>query len=137
MRQSPKRVVFPALRFLQQRREANRRRLRLRHLILLALRSALLLFLAAALCRPSISWSGIKQTKDAPVSAALVVDTSPSMEYEWQNQTRLKAAQETASWLLNKLPDDSQVAVFDSVGETAAFQLDLRQANERPGQVPT
>ena len=40
LRQEPKRLVFPALRFLQQRREANRRRLQLRHWLLLALRCA-------------------------------------------------------------------------------------------------
>jgi hypothetical protein len=137
MRQSPKHVLFPALRFLQQRREANRRRLRLRHLVLLALRTGVLLFLAAALCRPSMSCSGVQQTKDAPVSAALVIDTSPSMDYEWQNQTRLKAAQETASWLLTRLPDESQVAVLDSDNDVAAFAIDLARAKERIGQLHT
>src|SRR6185436_13289926 len=127
----------PALRFLQQRREANRRRLRLRHLILLALRTGVLLFLVAALCRPSLSCSAIRQTKDAPVSAALVVDTSPRMEYEWQNQTRLKAAQETASWLLTKLPEESQVAVLDSGSDDAAFEIDLPRAKERLSQLQT
>ncbi len=97
----------------------------------------MLLFLAAALCRPSVSCSAIKQTKDAPVSAALVVDTSPSMDYEWQNQTRLKAAQETASWLLTKLPDESQVAVLDSGTDVATFEIDLARAKERLGQLQT
>ena len=37
MRQRPRQVPFPPLRFLQVRREANQRRLRLRHLLLLLL----------------------------------------------------------------------------------------------------
>jgi hypothetical protein len=135
MRQSPKHVVFPALQFLRQRKEANRRRLRFRHLLLLALRVLTLLFLAAALCRPSVGCSGIRRNREAPVSAAVVIDTSPSMLYEQQNQTRLQAAQETAAWLLEKLPEESQIAVFDSANDATAFEVDLPQAREHIGQL--
>ena len=37
MRKKPTRLEFPALRFVQKRADANRRRLRLRHLLLLLL----------------------------------------------------------------------------------------------------
>ena len=55
MRQRPKQLVFPALRFIQQRREANRRQLQLKHWLLLALRCSLVLLAAAALARPSVA----------------------------------------------------------------------------------
>jgi hypothetical protein len=55
MRQRPKRQVFPALRLLKQRETANTRRLRLRHLLLLALRCSAILLLAAALARPHVA----------------------------------------------------------------------------------
>lgn len=55
MRQRPKQLVFPALRFIQQRREANRRQLQLKHWLLLALRCGLVLLAAAALARPSVA----------------------------------------------------------------------------------
>ena len=55
MRQRPKQLVFPALRFIQQRREANRRQLQLRHWILLALRCGAVLLVALALARPSVA----------------------------------------------------------------------------------
>src|SRR6266700_1484662 len=42
MRQKPKHLLFPAFRFLQQRARTNRRKVRLRHLLLLLLRMALL-----------------------------------------------------------------------------------------------
>ena len=50
MRQRPKHYVFPALRFVQQRSETNKRQLRFRHWILLALRclAALLLKLLSS-----------------------------------------------------------------------------------------
>ncbi|MHB8900361.1 MAG: BatA domain-containing protein, partial [Thermoguttaceae bacterium] len=58
MRRKPRHLEFPALRFLETRRQTNQRQLRLRHLLLLALRVAAIFFLAAALARPSVKFSG-------------------------------------------------------------------------------
>ena len=55
MRQKPRPLVFPAIRFIQQRRESNRRTLRLRHWLLLLLRALLIMLLAAAIARPSVN----------------------------------------------------------------------------------
>ena len=65
MRQQPKRIVFPALQFLKQRRETNRQTLQLRHWLLLGLRCAAIVLLALAFARPSVlsatagRWSAI------------------------------------------------------------------------------
>src|SRR5947209_6759097 len=114
MRQVPKRLVFPAVRFLRLREQANRRQLRLRHLLLLLLRCAAIVFLAAALARPSIKTSGALGSQEAPVAAALIFDSSPRMEYREDNHTRLESAAETARWLLTQLPRESDVAVLTS-----------------------
>lgn len=58
MRQRPKQLIFPALRFVQQRRIANQRRLQLRHWLLLALRCGVIGLFAVALARPSVA-SGV------------------------------------------------------------------------------
>jgi Aerotolerance regulator N-terminal len=55
MRQKPKQLIFPAVRFIQQRRIANQRRLQLRHWILLALRCGAIALVALALARPSVA----------------------------------------------------------------------------------
>jgi hypothetical protein len=55
MRQKPKQLVFPAIRFIQKRQETNRRSLRLRHLLLLLLRCLVVVLAALALARPSVS----------------------------------------------------------------------------------
>ncbi|MCA9189771.1 MAG: BatA domain-containing protein [Pirellulaceae bacterium] len=55
MRQRPKQLVFPALRFVQRRQLQNQRSLRLRHWLLLLLRCLLIAGLAAALARPRIA----------------------------------------------------------------------------------
>ncbi|WP_425617318.1 BatA domain-containing protein [Anatilimnocola sp. NA78] len=78
MRQRPKQLVFPALRFVQQRREANRRQLQLKHWLLLALRCGAVLLAALALARPSVAsalvgaWTAIALLGVALVAALAV-----------------------------------------------------------------
>lgn len=64
MKAKPKKLIFPALRLIQMRKKTNTRRLRLRHIWLLLLRTLLLVFLVVAIARPSLpaanyglSWS--------------------------------------------------------------------------------
>jgi hypothetical protein len=189
MRQRPKQLVFPALRFIQQRRIANQRRLQLRHWLLLALRCAAIGLFALALARPSVasaalsSWittgllaagflacalltivgfarnlsrlvtwgffavaivffhltlfvgaralagrSPVMGDQEAPVAAAIVIDTSPRMQYRQENQTRLEKAQELAQWLIPQLPADSEVAIVDSRPGSGAFAVDRAAA---------
>ncbi len=55
MRKKPKRIVFPALRFVQARSETNRRQLRIRRWLLLALRCLAIAALVTLLARPSVA----------------------------------------------------------------------------------
>jgi len=135
MRQQPKRLEFPALRFLVARAETNRRKLKLRNLILLLLRCAAILLLALALARPSLQSGGILPDQEAPVAAALVFDTAPRMEYRQDNKTRLDAARETADWLIEQFPGNSEVWVLDSRPAASAFPLDVGAARDRVGRL--
>ncbi len=192
MRRKPKQLVFPAVRLIKQRRASNRRKLQLRHLLLLLLRCLAIAVLALALMRPSVSsallgnwiiiaalgglfavaaiaaamsWfqkrgaamvgatsalasllfvalagmliftlargasAGIGD-EEAPVAAVVIVDTSPRMEYQHENRTRLDAARETAVWLLDRLPRDSQVAVVDARAAEPVFAVDEAAARK-------
>lgn len=131
MRRKPQHFEFPALRFIQDRHDVNRRRLRLRHLLLLALRVLAILLLAVALARPSVKLSGSLGTREAPVAAALVFETSKRMEYQHGNRSRLDVAQELGLWLLAQLPEESQIAVLDTRPGPAAFQVDRGAAKHR------
>lgn len=190
MRQQPKQLLFPALRFLKSRRDANRRQLQLRHWILLLLRCLAVGLMAFALARPSVpslvlgNWliigalglalllTGLlgilawlqrrsrivyggfliatavlgtaltamlvvtlrkaDQTRlgnrEAPVGAVLLFDTSPRMQYLWQNKTRLDEARAIALWLLGQLPAESEIAVLDSRPGAAVFAVDAAAA---------
>jgi hypothetical protein len=131
MRQQPKHLLFPALRFIRQRSEANKRRLKFRHLLLLALRCGVIVLLALALARPSLQSAGLLGNQEAPVAAALVFDTSPRMEYRLQNHSRLEVAQEAADKVMAKLPADSDVAILDSRTASASFSIDPAAAKQR------
>ena len=137
MRPKPRSVEFPALRLLALRKEANQRRLRVRHLLLLALRAAVIVLLALALARPSVRSGGLLADQAAPVAAAMVIDTAPRMQYRHQNQTRLEVAQDTALWLVAELPADSQVAVLDARAGEPVFQVDLGAARQRIERLET
>ena len=114
MRQKPRQLPFPAFRFLKRRLHANRRRLRLQHLLLLALRMAVIAALCLALVQPSVKSSGVSGSVDQPVAAVFLFDTSPRMEYVVGDEPRLKAARRYAEGLLAEMDDKSRVAVLDS-----------------------
>lgn len=137
LRQRPRQIEFPALRLILARRQANTRRLRLRHWLLLLLRMAALAGLALALARPTLNVSGLGADQELPVTAALVFDTSPRMAYRHENRTRLEAAQELGQWLARQLPGQSQVAVLESSLSSAVFQVDLGAARQRIERLTT
>lgn len=115
MRQKPKRLPFPAFRFLLDRVRTNQRKLRLRHLLLLLLRVMLVALICLALARPKLLSDGIINIGgNQPVAVALIFDTSMSMEYQSAQKGRLAEAQGRALELLDQLPEGSKIAVFDS-----------------------
>ena len=137
MRQKPKHLEFPALRFLQSRREANRKRLRLRHWLLLAARMAALALIALALARPRMQTSAGMIDQEAPVAAVMVFDTLPHMLYQHNNQTRMERAKELARGIVSPLPRESQVAVLDSALTSALYQVDVAAAQSRIERLET
>ena len=94
MRSKPKRIEFPALRLLKSRKVSNSRRMQLRHLLLLILRSLLIALLVLAIARPSLPaaryglrwWEWLILTVTAAASVAT---------YFWF--TRRTAAKQAAS----------------------------------------
>jgi len=131
MRRQPQQLDFPALRFVKKRQEANRRRLNLRHWLLLALRCLLIAGIACALARPTLRGSGLQGKEGAPLAVALVVDNSLRMQYVKDNQTRLQRAQEMAKWLVGKLPEESEIAVMELGRSASGFVVDQGTAESR------
>jgi hypothetical protein len=136
MRQKPKTLQFPAFRFLLQRHRTNLRKLRLRHLLLLALRILVLAALCLALAKPKVFSEQLALSADRPVAAVLVFDTSYSMDYKISGgPSRLDEAKKRGLELLDELPEGSRVAVLDTAEGVptgrGAWQATLAQARER------
>lgn len=113
-------------------------------------RSALLLSVAALFWLLLTAWLGwqIRQLSsdshqgligqaEAPVSAVLLIDTSPRMSYRWENRTSLERAQDLAVWTLGQLPDESQVSVVETRDDQPFFSVDASAAKKRIGTLET
>ena len=120
MKREPKRLPFPALRFLKQRQKTNQRKLRLRHFLLLAMRVLLIALFALTLYQPTLDSDGGWLSGEQPVAAVFVLDTTPSMGLRVADKTRLDDARQRALALLDDLPPGSKVAVIDTADPTAA-----------------
>ncbi|HEX4413338.1 MAG TPA: BatA domain-containing protein [Lacipirellulaceae bacterium] len=131
MRRETKRLTFPALRFVQQRRLMNQHRLRLRQLLLLAMRCAIIVLLALALARPTLRGSASAGKEGVAVATALVFDNSLRMQYEQESQTRWQKAKELATWVVKQLPADAPVTVVDRGGRQRGQDLNRDGAEMR------
>ncbi|WP_435005738.1 BatA domain-containing protein [Tundrisphaera lichenicola] len=114
MRQTPKHVIFPALRLIRERHKRSKKRLKVKNWLLLAARMLLLALMALALARPTLNSETPLGDREIPTALALVFDTSMSMGYTDRGNTRLKEAQLRAAEILKKTTADSEVFVIDS-----------------------
>src|SRR3954465_10348142 len=111
MKQEPRRLPFPAFRFLKQRLKTNQRKLRLRHFLLLAMRMLLIALFCLTLYQPTLKSDRLNIRGEQPVATGVVIDTSPSRGYTTNEKTRLADACRRALELLDELPEKSPVAV--------------------------
>ncbi len=111
--QQPLRTPFPALVLLlgAQRRHARRRRLR--DLLLLLVRMALLAAVALTLAGPNCSFEvPVPATAGQDQAAVILVDDSLSMRYRRRGRTLFNVARERVLGLLDVLPPTAQVAIL-------------------------
>src|SRR5262245_48980732 len=82
-------VVWAAMRFLQNAVEQNQRRMRVEDMILLALRCLLIALLALALARPAILSNASGVFGQSKVTGVIILDNSQSMGMNDGTATRL------------------------------------------------
>jgi hypothetical protein len=73
----------------------------------------------------------------APIAALVVVDTSPRMELEFENESRLSKAKAFGQWLVSQFPGDSQVCVAATDGDQPFFSVDTGAADRRMTKLET
>ncbi|MDO4568895.1 MAG: BatA domain-containing protein [Planctomycetia bacterium] len=123
----PKRVVFPALRFLQENRQSRAQSLKIRHILLMLLRVALIVLIVLVFARPQTS-GGDAAGENAPTAAIFVFDNLPRMDYMQKNKSRLDEAKDRARGFLRRLPAGSVAAVATPQTTPTAFLPDREEA---------
>ena len=152
MKQQPKKLVFPALRFLMQKQKTNQRKMRLRHFLLLSLRILLILLFALALFQPKIGekyrapllgeftllggGSFFAGLGEQSVAAVLIIDTSPGMGYKVQGVSRFDEAKRRAHEFLDDLPAGSRVAILDPNEPIATYADNVPDAHKKIDAIP-
>ncbi len=131
MRQTPKHIIFPALRLIQERQRRSKKRLRVKNWLLLLARMLLIALMALALARPRLYTQIPLGDESVPTALGLVMDTSLSMNYKDRDKTRLDEAKERAREIIGKLPDSSLVFVVDSADPGVPFGLTPAAALQR------
>ncbi len=133
MKQEPKRLLFPALRFLKQKQKTNQRKMRLRHFLLLALRMLLIALFCLVLFQPTISGDLrlVNLSGEQPVAAVLIIDNSPSMGYTQNNVSRLEDARKRANEFLDDLPPGSRIAILEPNDPIGNWENSLADARKR------
>jgi hypothetical protein len=115
MKQTPKRVVFPALQLIRERQKRSHKKLKVKNWLLLLARMALVALMAMALARPRLFSQTSLGDEEVPTALALVFDTSLSMGYKDQpDKSLLDVAKERAYEILKKTPDTSQIFIVDT-----------------------
>ncbi len=158
MRQEPKKLPFPAFRFLKMKRRINQRKMRLRHLFLLLMRMFLIALIAFALFQPTLLSNRFNIKGERPIACVIVIDTSPSMGYvlavdrgglsnarkrgpvlleedspedRARAWTALDEGRFRAIELLDNLPPGSKVAVIDTADRDCFWSLSPADARKK------
>ena len=109
-RRKLKRIRFPAVRFILLSQKRISRSYRLRHWILLALRTLAVVFLALLLANPIFQTGAGLFAGGGPVSLVVLLDNSLSMTWSGDGNG-FKQAKDAARMLISALSDDDRAAI--------------------------
>src|ERR1035437_8056079 len=100
LRTKPRRLTFPAMRFVKKTHHATLHMLRLKHLILLGMRMGAIVLAAVLIARATIPAWASREDRSVPAAVALVIDNSGSMNYRYRGQRLLALAKQQARKLI-------------------------------------
>lgn len=136
-RRTPVRILFPTLRFLKGAKANQSRLFRIRHILLLLLRTALLALVLGAFLRPTYQAGALSDTEDTRGHNAtiIVVDTSLSMGFTGDGGgfggagvTPFARGQAAAERIIDELGNDDRAnLIFASSFPTASFEGNIEE----------
>lgn len=107
-----KTIEFSSLTFLKELQKTKIRKLKLKQILLLILRTLIVVFIVLAFARPTIESSLPGLGSHAKSSVVILVDNSFSMDIADERGVRLKQAREAALSILNSLREGDEVALI-------------------------
>ncbi len=122
-RRDIRQIVFPAIRYLRQAEQRHARRLRLRHLLLLAARVLIVLLAAIAAAGPLVGRGGPADHR--PTALAIVIDESQSTSRLVGGRRLIDMLSERAGLALDLAGGADRVALFSGVGAAEETMVGL------------
>ncbi|MDB5032839.1 MAG: hypothetical protein JWQ98_80 [Chlorobi bacterium] len=115
-------VEFSSLRFLKELQKTRIRKLKLKQILLLILRTALVIFAVLAFARPALRGSAGLPGARAATTAVILIDNSFSMDVRDERGSRFRQAQQAALDLVDLLQENDDAYLIP--------MTDLKGAND-------
>lgn len=109
-KKKPRQIIFSSLRFIKLSQQQEKSRTKITNIILLIIRMLIILLFALAIARPMLASSRLKKSlKHPPTALAIVLDTSYSMDYVEDRQSRLDKALAAIATINSRATEDDRL----------------------------
>ncbi len=109
-----KTVEFSTLRFIKELQKTKIRKLKLKQIILLILRTLIIIFAVLAFARPTIKGRLPFIESYAKTSAVVLIDNSFSLDISDERGNRLKQSKQVAKEIISALKDGDEIAILET-----------------------
>ncbi|OGU60311.1 MAG: hypothetical protein A2X64_03715 [Ignavibacteria bacterium GWF2_33_9] len=120
-----KKIEFSSLQFLKELKKSQIRRIKLRQILLLILRTLLIILLVGAFSRPIIKGSLPFFKNYSKTSAVIFIDNSPSMDFSDEYGNRFNYAKRLAKKILEQLQTGDEVAIVEMSQTNNSLNLEF------------
>lgn len=120
-----KTVEFSTLRFLKELQKTKIRRLKLKQIILLILRTLIIIFAVLAFARPAIRGTLPFMESYARTSSVIIIDNSFSMDVSDEFGNRLNQSRNSANRILSAMKDGDETAIIEAASPPNPTQFSL------------
>lgn len=121
-----KTIEFSSLKFLKELQKTKIRKLKLKQILLLILRTLLIIFAVLAFARPTIPGSIPYFETYAKTSAVIIADNSFSLDMSDEYGSRFKQIKSAAKSIINNLNDGDEIAIITMSGESSLSPMFTR-----------
>ncbi|MCC6489192.1 MAG: BatA and WFA domain-containing protein [Candidatus Hydrogenedentes bacterium] len=128
-RRTPRRLVFPTVRFIRKAEASHSRLFRLRDVLLLLLRTAFVLLIFLAFLKPVLRAQAARRVESAGRTVTVVLDASMSMGYSGTGFTPFARGQLAATRIIDRLgPADVANVIVAGSSPVTSFETPASNA---------